>query len=368
MNDNEFINQTMITYLGNKRKLINKIQEIIKNDILPNVNKDKLSILDGFAGSSVVSRCFAQYSDNLTSNDLELYSYIMLQCFLSKPDNDDIKQIYHHIDHMNDLAKNGPYQNGIITELYSPENTNDIKEGERCFYSKENALIIDTLRIYIKENVDEKLFHYCIAPLLIKASIHTNSSGQFRGFYKNKKGIGQWGGENKNDLKRILKPIELEYPLWSDYDFNTTVYNKDINELMNSLSDNYDLIYLDPPYNEHPYASNYHMLNLIIKYEKPEQISKVSGIAKGWNRSDYNYEKKAVLSMKELIMVSVKKSKYILLSYNNEGIIPLNEWEKIFEGLTIQKYEIPYDTFKGSRNLKERSNKVMEIMYLISNK
>ena len=66
MNDNEFINQTMITYLGNKRKLINKIQEIIKNDILPNVNKDKLSILDGFAGSSVVSRCFAQYSDNLT--------------------------------------------------------------------------------------------------------------------------------------------------------------------------------------------------------------------------------------------------------------------------------------------------------------
>ena len=108
------------------------------------------------------------------------------------------------------------------------------------------------------------------------------------------------------------------------------------------------------------------MLNLIIKNKQPEQSSKVTGIPKDWNRSNYNYEKKAIQSMKDLINESIKKTKYILLSYNNEGIIPNDEWDKIFDGLTVKKYEIKYDTFKGSRNLKERSDKVLEIMYLIS--
>ena len=67
-----------------------------------------------------------------------------------------------------------------------------------------------------------------------------------------------------------------------------------------------------------------------------------------------------------ILLHCIKKTKYILLSYNNEGIIPNDEWDKMFDDLTVKKYEIKYDTFKGSRNLKERSDKVLEIMYLIS--
>ena len=81
---------------------------------------------------------------------------------------------------MNKLAENGPYYKGIITELYSPKDTETPKEGERCFYTKENALIIDTLRKYINDNVPDHLFNYCITPLLIKASINVNTSGIFR--------------------------------------------------------------------------------------------------------------------------------------------------------------------------------------------
>jgi len=33
-----------------------------------------------------------------------------------------------------------------------------------------------------------------------------------------------------------------------------------------------------------------------------------------------------------------------------------------------EKHEIKYDTYKGSKNLKDRPNKVIEIMYLISKK
>ena len=109
------------------------------------------------------------------------------------------------------------------------------------------------------------------------------------------------------------------------------------------------------------------MLNVIIE-GKSENISKISGIPKDWKRSDYNYYKSAIKSMRELINKSIEKTKYIILSYNNEGIIPLDEWENIFEPYTFTKYEYPYDTFKGSKNLKNRENKVIEIMYLISRK
>ena len=54
------------------------------------------------------------------------------------------------------------------------------------------ALIIDTLREYIDNFVTPDLF-YCITPLLIQASIHVNTSGQFKGFFKNSEtGLGQW--------------------------------------------------------------------------------------------------------------------------------------------------------------------------------
>ena len=364
----EYENQKMLTYIGNKRKLISNIKELIEMEIIPLIQKDKLNIVDGFSGSSVVSRALSQYSETIYSNDIEKYSYIMTYCFLVKPSLLEQELIKYHIDTMNKLAENGPYYKGIITELYSPKDTETPKEGERCFYTKENALIIDTLRKYINDNVPDHLFNYCITPLLIKASINVNTSGIFRGFHKNKDTkIGSWGGTNGNDLIRIKGRIHLEMPIWSNYDFNSIVYNKDINKVIDEIPNNIDVIYYDPPYNQHPYGSNYFMLNVIIE-NKSENISEVSGIPKDWNRSDYNYYKKAIKSMKELINKSIEKTKYIILSYNNEGIIPLDEWDKIFDPYHITKYEYPYDAFKGCKNLKNRENKVIEIMYLISKK
>jgi adenine-specific DNA-methyltransferase len=72
--------------------------------------------------------------------------------------------------------------------------------------------------------------------------------------------------------------------------------------------------------------------------------------------------------MEHLLRVGLAKSHYIVLSYNDEGIISREDWAKIFAPYEVEKREILYDTFKGSRNLKDRSNKVVEIMYIISKK
>jgi len=362
----EYVLQTMLTCIGNKRKFVTNIYQIIK-EISIILEKPKLNMVDGFSGSSVVSRELSYLSDNLYVNDLEYYSYLMAHCYLVVPSESQKERIYFHIRQMNHIALNGPYTEGIICKLYSPKDTYCIKEGERCFYTRENALIIDSLRYYISQNIEEDIMVYCLVPLLNKASIHTNTAGVFKGFYKNEN-IGCFGGKGEFALSRIMKPILLEVPIWNDTNYKCFPSNKDINILIDELPDNIDVIYLDPPYNQHPYGSNYFMLNVIATNEEPSTISKVSGIPINWNKSNYNSYKTAIESMKHLIDNSLLKSKYILISYNNEGIIKLSDWEILFAPYEIKKYEIKYDTYKGCRNLKDRSNKVVEIMYLVSKK
>lgn len=364
---NDFVFQTMLTCIGNKRKLVKNISTII-DEIRQKLGKDKLNIVDGFAGSSVVSRELSYFANNLYTNDMELYSYLMAQCFLQTPTEEQEQRIIYHITIMNQLAETGPYKEGIICKNYAPKNTTDIQKGERCFYTRENALIIDTLRKYIKEKVESDIEVYCLVPLLTKASIHTNTAGVFKGFYK-KNDIGCFGGAAENALSRIMCSIRLDIPLWNKQtNFKAHCSNKDINILVNELPSDIDIMYLDPPYNQHPYGSNYFMLNIIATNEEPEDISKVSGIPNNWNKSEYNKRTNAVRAMSELIENGLIKSKYLLISYNNEGIITMDDWAQIFEQYTVKKYEINYDTYKGSRNLGNRSNKVVEIMYLISRK
>ena len=360
----KFVYQTMLTCIGNKRKLVPYIRTII-GDVRVILSKDKLNIVDGFAGSSVVSRELSYIADNLYTNDMELYSYLMAYCYLLTPTESQKERISSHINTMNEIAEGAANYEGIICKLYAPKDSDSIKVGERCFYTRENALIIDTLRKYIAENVEDDIANYCLVPLLNKASINTNTAGVFKGFYK-KGDVGCFGGKGENALSRIKKHIRLDLPIWNDASYKAFPTNKDINVLVDELPANIDIMYLDPPYNQHPYGSNYFMLNIIAKNQEPEHISKVSGIPTDWLKSNYNTRKTAVVSMEKLMSAGLTKSTYLLISYNNEGIITESDWEILFRPYEVKKYEVKYDTYKGSRNLKERSDKVVEIMYLVS--
>jgi len=370
----DFTFQTMLTCIGNKRKLVGHICDIVES-LRQRLGKEKLCIMDGFTGSGVVARALAPMCHTMITNDLENYAYLMSKCFLHTPSALQQLRIAEHIIYMNKVAISGPYfEEGIIAKLYAPQNTDDVKMGERCFYTRENALIIDTLRKYIGDFVEHELQVYCLVPLLIKASIHTNTAGVFKGFYKDGE-LGCFGGAGRNALSRIMKPITLDLPIWLNETYNALCYNTNINDLMDTggldnpwIGEPIDVLYLDPPYNQHPYGSNYFMLNVIAKNEEPEKISKVSGIPTDWNKSAYNSKATAIRDMVHLLRAGLAKSHYIVLSYNDEGIISTEDWAKIFEPYEVEKREILYDTFKGSRNLKDRSNKVVEIMYIISKK
>lgn len=361
----EYLTEQLITYIGNKRKLLSFIEKGI-DYVKSNLNKEKLIMLDGFAGSGIVSRFMKQHALILHSNDLEKYSYIIGECYLSNLSDNDLDYIKTKNKELNELKYRTDLGIGIIEKLYAPKDTDNIKDGERTFYTNENAKIIDNIRRSIDLIIDrEDMKKYFIAPLLSEASIHTNTSGVFKGFYKSKStGIGKFGGDGENALNRILGEITLPLPVLSNNECEYKMFNKDTNQLVIDNEIEYDVVYLDPPYNQHPYGSNYHMLNTIYTYEEPKKISKVSGIPTNWNKSDYNKKQSAITSFKELIENT--HSKFILISYNNEGIIPTNDIIDILESYGIVSLlDTDYNTFRGCRNLRDRNIKVKEQLYIL---
>jgi adenine-specific DNA-methyltransferase len=112
------------------------------------------------------------------------------------------------------------------------------------------------------------------------------------------------------------------------------------------------------------------MLNLIASNVAPDlaTLSRVSGIPNTWNRSEYNYKKKAQQAMSELIAACLRKSAYVLISYNDEGIIRDAEWTTMLEPYDMELIETEYNAYRGSRNLSGRRARVMERMYLVSAK
>lgn len=365
----DFVYQNMMTCIGNKRKLINNIEDIITY-VKDKLKKNKLNILDGFMGSTVVSRMLSFHSSKLITNDLEKYSYIMGICYLNKPNKKNRDNINKIIEEINQKIEKKELVEGIITSTYAPKDSNNIKEYERCFYTRENAMIIDTIRNYI-DTVPMKYRDYIMGGLLVKSSIHTNTGGVFKGFYKDKNtGIGCWGGNGENALNRIKSTIKLDKIVWNETNkYIYKGYNEDINTLMNNNDiDDLDIIYMDPPYNQHPYGSNYFMLNTIIKNKIDTKLSKISGIPDDWNRSKYNCKTHIKTTLIDLLELCFSKTKYIILSYNSEGFITVNDLDDILSKYEYKKYEILYDVYKGCRNINKRPNKVSELLYLIYEK
>lgn len=346
-----YLDEQIITYLGNKRKLLNLI-------VSATAPKDKVC-LDLFSGSGIVARAFKQSGcKKIIANDLEEYSKIINTCYLTNI-TDFPQQEY---DYYYNIIMNAPLIEGFITKLYSPKNTNDIKPGERCFYTHENAVILDSYLTIIHNQCPENIKPFFLAPLLSEASIHANTSGVFKGFYKNTSGIGQWGGQGKNALGRICGNIELKKPIFSTFNCDKEILQLDATKITEDIV--CDVAYLDPPYNQHPYGSNYFMLNLIATYQEPEKISNVSGIPTNWNRSNFNKKAAAKEALKQSLE-KIKAKEYVI-SYNNEGFISYDEMINILGAYgEVGVITEEYPTFRGCRNLNERAIHTQEYLFCV---
>lgn len=364
--NNSFFTSHLITYIGNKRRLLPFLFKGFLR-IKEKVGKKKMVVFDGFVGSGATARLLKAFASELHVNDLEDYAETLNKAYLANRSEIDIEELERHINWLNEnKLKSTTRKPGFIERNYAPKDDNNVQAGERAFYTNTNAKIIDNLRRLIDE-MPSKYRHFCLASLLVKASIHTNTSGVFKGFHKHN-GNGHFGGRGENALSRIKKEIALDTPEFSDFECPLYVYKQDLNKLVkDDKLPFFDLVYYDPPYNQHPYGSNYFMLN-IINGGKPIEIQDgVSGIAKEWNRSAYNKREAAKKAMDQLLADT--RARFIAISYNDEGIIPIDSFKEILS--RHGKWELmeqDYNTYRGSRNLRDRDIKVKELLWILEKK
>lgn len=360
---NPFFSSHLITYIGNKRRLLPFLHKAFLK-IREKVGKKKMIILDGFVGSGSTARLLKAFASELHVNDLEDYCETLNRAYLANKSEINIEELEKHIQWLNkNRLTLKPDRLEFIEKNYAPKDDKNVQPGERVFYTNTNAKIIDNLRRLIDE-VPEQYRHFCLASLLIRASVHTNTSGVFKGFHK-RNGNGHFGGNGENALSRIKREIVLDAPIFSDFECQVFVHKRDINELVKDKElPIFDLVYYDPPYNQHPYGSNYFMLNIINGGKEVEIQDGVSGIAKEWNRSAYNKRKIAEEAMDELLANT--RAKFIAISYNDEGIIPIESFKNILS--RYGKWELmeqDYNTYRGSRNLRDRNIKVKELLWVL---
>ena len=359
----DYLSRQLITYLGNKRALLEPIENAVRS-VRERTGGGRLRILDAFAGSGVVSRMLRAHAGELISNDIEDYARVIGECFMANRSQVPEQELGHLVAELNREVQAGAVPAGFISELYAPRDGADVRSGERVFYTPQNAYRLDAYRQLI-ETADPALRSLLLGPLLSAASVHTNTAGVFKGFYKDRStGIGRLGGSGADALGRITAPIMLEAPVLSRFECDCSVTQRDANALAGEVGE-LDVAYLDPPYNQHPYGSNYFMLNLLVNYRAPGDISTVSGIPRDWRRSDYNVRARALVRLHEL--VESLDARFIILSFSDDGFISPAQLREMLERVgRVTEQRRQHATFRGSRNLSARSQQVTEHVYLIS--
>ena len=358
----DFLTKQIITYIGNKRALLADIGEQVQA-VQKALGKPRLVCADLFSGSGIVARYLKQFSDKICANDLEEYSFILNDCYLTNEADFPRAECEAARERILSRAQKEE-KTGIIAQNYAPQDDANIKAGERVFYTRRNALLLDTYRSLIEEECSASVKKFFLAPLLVEASVHVNTSGVFKGFYKDKNtGIGSFGGAGKDALKRILGKVELTPPILSRFECERELFMEDAETLAQKLR-GLDLAYLDPPYNQHPYGSNYFMLNVLAKNKIDAELSPVSGIVQNWKRSQFNKARLALASLERI--VAALDAKFVVISYNSEGFITLAQMQETLKRYgSLKTVEIPYNTFRGSRNLSGRPIHVREYLFAL---
>ena len=325
----EYTFSQLIPYIGNKRKLLNLIQEAIKLTRLTNG-----TFVDLFSGSTVVARCAKQLGFRVLANDWEPYSHQIAVGTVVQNQIPPFTALGGCENAFRTLNELDPIEGYFALHLCPEDDDNPDHETDRQFFMRKNGMKIDAMRERIEEwrmsdSITDDEFGYLMAAFAYSVSWVSNTSGVFKGFHRG------WGGSNQTALYRICSDIHLEPPIVIDNGQKNIATRQDAGELVHSLSSvlgkRPDIVYLDPPYNQHPYGSNYHVLNTLVLWDKPELPEKITpgtkaAIRKDWRserRSAYNHHNRAVSEFEEL--VSDIDSRFILTSYSTEGNIPVEE-------------------------------------------
>ncbi len=327
----EYLYSQLIPYIGNKRKLLPLIAQAIAKTGVENG-----TFVDLTTGTTVVARLAKTLGFRVLANDWEPYSYEIALGTVTLNEPPAFASLGGANKVFARLNTLDPIDGYIARHLCPADDENPDPERERMFFTRTNGGRIDAVREQIerwdragKLSAQERA--YIFASLVYAVSYVSNTSGVFKGFHHG------WGGKTSTALYRILSRLTLRPPVLLDNCQDNVSTREDVQQLASRLPDllgeRPDIAYLDPPYNQHPYGSNYHVLNTVVLWDKPPLNPSIlvdgkkhekSAIRRDWRterRSPYNHENQALSALRSL--VASIEARWLLVSYSTDGNIPL---------------------------------------------
>lgn len=328
-----------MNYIGSKYKLTPFIKSEIRN--IAGETKEKI-VCDIFAGTGAIGRAFKTESKKIIANDSEYYSFILNKNYIWN---------HTHLDYWLFLSELNQLdgKDGFIYRNYCAGSGSG-----RQYFSDENGRKIDAVRSkiedwYIEKRIGDGLYYFLLTSLLESADALANTASVYGAFLKH--------------LKRSAQKSLVIQP--AAFDLNEAehdVYNLDANELINEIEG--DILYMDPPYNHRQYGSNYHMLNTIAKYDDFLPAGKTG--LRAYERSPWciKSEVRAVFSD----LIEKAKFKFIFLSYNNEGLMSIDDVRQIMS--KYGRYDLiekPYQRFKADKteNRNHKASGTIEYLHVL---
>lgn len=312
-------------YIGGKFNLLADIENIITASA-QNVN----TIIDIFSGSGVVSSFLKARNYNVIGNDFLYFSYVLGRgtTALNHVPTFDNLGIDDPIKYLNELRLEDTdlsLDDCFIYRHYSPNECSG-----RMYFQNENAIKIDIIRITIENwhnsrRINDDEYFYLLASLIAAVPYISNIAGVYGAYLKH------WDA-------RTFHTLTLKAPEIIENGGTAVFYNENCDTLLPSPHAEGDLLYADPPYNARQYLPNYHILETIALYDRPA-IHGVTGLRDYPNqKSDFCTVKGVESAFRR--MIENARVRYILISYNNEGLLSTERLTAI-----CREYAYP-DSFK----------------------
>lgn len=298
-----------MNYIGSKKSLLDRIMGILDQCGIPRGGK----ALDVFSGTGIVSRALASRGHIVHSNDMQYYSYVLAVAGLNASPRDDL------LEWLNNLQ-------GTVGSFYA-----EYCE-KRFYFSKHNGMKIQAIRDEIETlQLPHTEYCYLIACLIEAADRVANTASVYAAYLKNIKRSAQ--------KELVLAPI----PTIGDTKHVCT----NVNATAALFDGEYEIAYLDPPYNGRQYDSNYHILETIARWDMGSFIPRGKTGLRPAAPSSFCKKQTALQALQRIIDNNFKS---VVMSYSNEGILRLDDIINIFKNKynVVQRIEIPYKRFMSN--------------------